>query len=606
MGTLTDSSLPTKPAHSEAIKCGTRDRLPDYLPARMVNEFVYCPRLFFYEWVEGLFRESVDTVEGKSQHGRVDAKATKLPMPKDTTAEAIHSRSVTLSSERHRVITKMDLIEGSENGITPVDYKHGAPRESENGLELWPTDRIQLAVQGLILRENGYRCDEGVAYYSKTRQRVRVPFDEALVSEAERAIAAAWELARTGAIPPPLVDSPKCPGCSLVSICLPDETNALRSSSGSESRTAVQLGLFADTDGHPSGHEPEVETRQLMTPRDDLRPLYLNTQGARVGKSGEVLQIRDRNEKKQDVRMGEICQLNVMGNVQLSTQAIQALCEASVPICYFSQGGWFYGITLGLNTKNIFLRRTQFRLAEEEWFALSLAKRLVAGKIRNQRTMLQRNHIEPSEETLSGLKQMVEAAEYADSTEELLGVEGNAARLYFRDFAGMIKTEDEDGANSQFRFNFGGRNRRPPRDAVNALLSLAYSLLAKDLTIACYAVGFDPYLGYYHQPRFGRPALALDLMEPFRPLIADSAVLAAINTRMVTSKDFVQAGPAVALSPAGRRAFFRAYELRMDSLVTHPMFEYRVSYRRLLEIQARLLARVLDGEIGEYPVFVTR
>ena len=113
-------------------------------------------------------------------------------------------------------------------------------------------------------------------------------------------------------------------------------------------------------------------------------------------------------------------------------------------------------------------------------------------------------------------------------------------------------------------------------------------------------------MGFYHQPRFGRPALALDFMEPFRPLIADSAVLSAINTRMVTPRDFVQAGPGVALTPGGRKAFFRAYELRMDALVTHPLFEYRVSYRRLLEIQARLLARVFDGEIAEYPVFVTR
>jgi CRISPR-associated protein Cas1 len=171
----------------------------------------------------------------------------------------------------------------------------------------------------------------------------------------------------------------------------------------------------------------------------------------------------------------------------------------------------------------------------------------------------------------------------------------------------MIKTEEDDtAAVEQFRFDFAGRNRRPPRDAVNALLSLAYSLLGKDLTIACYAVGFDPYLGFYHQPRFGRPALALDLMEPFRPLIADSAVLSAINTRMVTPRDFVQAGPGVALTANGRKSFFRAYELRMDTLVTHPLFEYRVSYRRLLEIQARLLARVLEGEIAEYPVFVTR
>ena len=155
-------------------------------------------------------------------------------------------------------------------------------------------------------------------------------------------------------------------------------------------------------------------------------------------------------------------------------------------------------------------------------------------------------------------------------------------------------------------FDFTGRNRRPPRDPVNALLSLGYSLLAKDLMVVCHAVGFDPMLGFYHQPRFGRPALALDLMEPFRPLIADSAVLTALNSRMVSAGHFVQSGDAVALTAEGRKAFFRAYELRMDTLVTHPIFEYRVSYRRMLEIQARLLMRVLDGEIGEYPVFVTR
>jgi CRISP-associated protein Cas1 len=473
-------------------------------------------------------------------------------------------------------------------------------------VELWPTDRIQLGVQGLILRENGYGCEEGIVYYQKTRQRVRVEFDEELMGETEREIAAAWELARYGTIPPPLVDSPKCPGCSLVTICLPDETNLLRLAPELAPRPAVQLALFAANNGQASDLPAEPEPRQLIAPRDDLRPLYLNTQGARVGKSGEVLQIRDRDDNKQEVRLRETCQLNVMGNVQLSTQAVQGLCEAGIPICYFSQGGWFYGITTGLNSKNIFLRRTQFRLAEEEWFALSLARQLVAGKIRNQRTMLQRNHVEPQSDDLAAIKRMAEMAERAQSMDELLGVEGNGARLYFQSFAGMIKVNDDDGDRSQFRFDFAGRNRRPPRDAVNALLSLAYSLLVKDLTIACYAVGFDPYLGYYHQPRFGRPALALDLMEPFRPLIADSAVLAAINTRMVTPKDFVQAGPAVALTPAGRKAFFRSYELRMDSLVTHPLFEYRVSYRRLLEIQARFLARVLEGEIGEYPVFVTR
>ncbi len=138
------------------------------------------------------------------------------------------------------------------------------------------------------------------------------------------------------------------------------------------------------------------------------------------------------------------------------------------------------------------------------------------------------------------------------------------------------------------------------------MLSLAYSLLAKDLTIVCHAIGFDPFIGFYHQPRFGRPALALDLMEGFRPLIADSAVLTAVNTRMVTPSDFIRVGRAVALTPEGRKGSSRAYEQRMDTLVTHPLFGYRVNYRRVLEIQARLLARVVTGELSRYPGFETR
>jgi CRISPR-associated protein Cas1 len=596
------------------IQIEAKRELPDYLPARMVNEYAYCPRLFFYEWVEGLFAESVDTVEGAIQHRRVDAKATALPDAKEiegTTAtddarrssvppppQNIHSRSVQLSSERLRVIAKMDLVEVEDGVVTPVDYKHGRPLDGADGLALWPADRAQLGVQGIVLRENGYRCDEGVAYYRKTGQRVRVAFDEAAVAETEALILEAWGLAEAGDIPAPLMDSPKCPGCSLVGICLPDETWRAAEEEADEPQ---QLALF----DVPRRKPVKREVRPMMTPRSELRPLYLNTQGVRIGKSGAVLQVKDKEKLLQEVRIGEICQVNLMGNVQVTTQAVQALCEAEVPVCYFSMGGWFYGITLGLNTKNVFLRRNQFRLADQEYFARTIARRLVAGKIRNQRTLLQRNHVEPKRETLVGMKAMAERAEGAGSLEELLGIEGNAARLYFGEFAGMMKPDEEAGT-SPLPFEMDGRNRRPPRDPVNAMLSLGYSLLTKDLTVACYAVGFDPYVGFYHQPRFGRPALALDLMEPFRALIVDSAVLTAVNTGMVTARDFVRAGGAVALTAGGRKAFFRAYEMRMDTLVTHPMFEYRVSYRRLLEIQARLLARVLEGEIAEYPVFTTR
>jgi CRISPR-associated protein Cas1 len=575
----------------------TGPNLPEYLPARMVNEFCYCPRLFFYEWVQGVFAESSDTLEGSVQHKRVDRKADALPAAEDL-PETIHSRSVTLSSDRLKVVAKLDLVEVADGIATPVDYKRGRPREGVDGQELWPSDQAQLAVQAIVLRDNGYRCDEGIVYYRQTGQRVRVTFDDELMTSTEALIERARGTAASGEIPAPLEDSPKCPRCSLVGICLPDET--LRAAEEVE-RVAQQLPLF---DGAPR-KSVRREVRPLVTQRSERRPLYLNTQGVRVGKSGGVLQVRENEKLMQEARIGEICQVSLMGNVQISTQAVQALCEAEVPVCYFSMGGWFYGITMGLNERNVFLRRNQFRLADQEYFALGLSRRLVAGKVRNQRTLLQRNHVEPDRNTLAGLKEMAERAERAVRLDELLGIEGNAARMYFGDFAGMIKP-DEGQVAREFSFDFEGRNRRPPRDPVNALLSLGYSLLAKDLTVACYAVGFDPYIGYYHQPRFGRPALALDLMEPFRPLIADSAVLTAVNTGMVTPKDFVRAGDSVALTAGGRKGFMRAYELRMDTLVTHPLFDYRVSYRRLLEIQSRLLARVLDGEVAEYPVFTTR
>jgi CRISPR-associated protein Cas1 len=578
---------------------------PDYLPARMLNEFVYCPRLFYYEWVEGVFAHNRETVEGSIRHAKLDGKQDELPDPEAIAdGRVIHSRSVTLASEAHRLIAKLDLLESAEGRVCPVDYKRGSPAKTKGDgpLEAWDADRVQLAAQALILLENGYQCEEGVIYYSATKQRVRVPMDDNLLSETRATVTRAFEAA-ANSIPLPLIDSPKCPRCSLVAICLPDETNAcVRSAIGE---------VAAATDGGEAGTR---EIRRLVPARDDLRPLYLNTQGVSVGKSGNVLQIREKGKLVQEVRMNEISQLNLLGGIQLSTQAVQALCENEIPVAYFSQGSWFYGLTTGLGLKNIFLRREQFRKADDPEFCIKLARALVAGKIRNQRTLLQRNHIEPPAGALARLKCFVEDAEHAKTLETLLGIEGNAARIYFENFSGMIKADENcgaaqesDGQNaSAFDFDFNGRNRRPPRDPVNALLSLAYSMLAKDLTIVCHAVGLDPFQGFYHQLRFGRAALPLDLMEPMRPLIADSAVLTAINTKMVSSRDFLRVGPSVALTGEGRKAFFRAYEQRMDTLVTHPLFGYRVNYRRVLEIQARLLARFLTGEILEYPVFTTR
>jgi CRISPR-associated protein Cas1 len=586
------------------IQAAPRRRvLPDYLPARMLNEFVYCPRLFFYEWVEGLFAHSSDTIEGELRHEKLETRADALPRP--GAEEKIHSRSVMLSSDTYGLIAKIDLVEGDASGVIPVDYKKGRPQETEDGPQAWPADRVQMAAQALILRDNGYRCEQAVLYYDATRQRVRVPIDDTLVAEAMAALVAARALAERGTIPPPLVDSPKCPRCSLVGICLPDETTLWGEAQPEE--PDPQLSLFdLAPDGQESAAAPEADkVRRLVPARDDLRPLYVAGHGLVIGKSGDVLRIRDRDKSVQEVRIGEISQVNLFGNAHLTASAIEGLCRAEKPIAHFSYGGWFYGLTQGLGLKNVFLRRRQFALAEQPVFCLSIARQITAAKIRNQRTMLRRNHIEPAQTLMVQLRRGAEKALMAADLEELLGIEGTAARLYFGAFAGMLKSED-GGEEPEFKFDFAGRNRRPPLDPINALLSFAYSLLTRDLTIVCHSIGFDPLVGFFHQPRFGRPALALDLLEEFRPLIADSAVLSAINTRMVTPADFIRVGSAVSLKPAGRKAFIRAYEQRMDTLVTHPLFGYRVNYRRVLEIQARLLARVIEGEVPRYRGFETR
>lgn len=622
---------------------------PGYLPARMINEAAYCPRLFYLMHVEGQFEHNRDTTEGISVHGRVDAKTDSLAAPQPETAKAetlpldfgdgdpsapapavpspaspdepigapfgsepseaaepttepqpaeqqqpIHARSVTLASDTLRVVAKLDLIEAAGVSATPVDYKKGRPRYRDDGtLSAWDPERIQLCLQALVLRENGFQCDTGVLYFNETRQRVRVEIDEALIELTRQTVERARQLESLAAPPPPLVASPKCPRCSLVAICLPDETNRCR----------ARDQLAPDT--------PSV--RLPATPRDDLRPLYLNTQGLYVGRKSDVLQVKQEGKVVQEVRLREINQVNLFGNIQVSIQVLQRLCEQNIPLVMHSSGGYFHGMLQGTGLKNILLRREQFRMADDVARSLVVAKALVAGKIRNQRVLLMRNHVDPPPQPIKELKRLAGRVERAESAETLLGIEGTAARVYFEHFAGMLKPGDTPldplnalGKPPRFAFDFRGRNRRPPRDPINALLSLAYTLLAKDLAVTAASAGFDPYLGFYHQVRPGRPALALDLMEPFRPLIADSVVLLAVNNRMVYPEHFYEAGRGVTMTDSGRKALFRAYEQRMDQLVTHPLFDYRVSYRRLLEIQTRLLARLVSGELQSYPVFVTR
>jgi CRISP-associated protein Cas1 len=499
-------------------------------------------------------------------------------VPEPAEEKDFEVRSVALSSEVLGMSAKIDLVEGSGGQVCPVDYKRGKP--PQNAERSYEPERVQLCAYGLLLREHGYHCDGGVLLFTESRVRVPVAFDDALVARTRELLGQARETAAAGVLPPPLRASPKCAGCSLHGVCLPDETNQLR---GSVDPSSI---------------------REVRPPLEDGKPFYVSEQGMRVGLSGEVLEARDRERRTVgDAPLREVSQLVVYGNVQVSTQAIRELCERQVPICWMTFGGWLSGMTEGLGHNNVEVRRAQFRRADDEGKALALARRFVRVKIANCRTMLRRNHVDPPARSLQQMAFLSRAADGARSAAELLGIEGNAARLYFEALPGMLHPPEEA---ERMDFDFTTRSRRPPRDPVNALLSMGYSLLVKDVAIAARSVGLDPFVGFYHQPRFGRPALALDLMEEFRPLIADSVALFAVNTGTVTAKDFIRSSLGVSLRPEARKQIIKLYERRMDEEITHPVFGYRISYRRTLEVQCRLLARHLLGEVDTYPEFRTR
>lgn len=585
---------------------GTNDA--DILPVRMLNEYVYCPRLFHLIHVEGRWADNTYTVEGRHVHRRVDQLDHVLP---DAVGEGVAagksndgstggdendasiyaktgsenegddppviSRSVPLSSSELGLTAKLDLVSSDGEQAVPVETKRG--RVPDNPQRSYEPERVQLMAQGLLLREAGYQCDHGILYFAASRTRVDVPFNEELESITLNYLRDAHLAAKSTQLPPPLEDSPKCNGCSLNSICMPDETLALQ-----------QV---------PKDKElPDV--RRLYPAREQATPLYVQEQGAYVGKKSSKLIIRKSGEQIAEARLKDVSQVVLCGNVQISTQTVHLLCEASIPVVYLSTGHWFNGITFGQGLRNAYDRAAQFKTAGDAGQCLAFAQQLVMDKGANQRALLRRNG-QVDKRVLDDMQRLIERATSAGSLEKLLGVEGSIASTYFEHFASMIKPRDFDAT-----WDFTNRNRRPPRDPVNTLLSFGYAMLAKECTVALLSEGLDPWWGFYHQPRHGRPALALDLMEPFRPVVVDSAVISAINTGMVQNRHFTRSASGCMLQPAGRKNFIRSYESRLDQLVTHPLFDYRCSWRVVIRLQARLLARWLRGDVAGYSSFVVR
>jgi CRISPR-associated protein Cas1 len=574
----------------------------------MLNEYAYCPRLFHLMHVEGRWEDNHYTRDGRHVHRRVDQLDHVLPDAENDTDEdeppkckqddgdepPVIARSIPLSSQTLGITAKLDLVSMADNIAVPVETKRG--RVPDNPERSWEPERVQLMAQGLLLREQGYHCDHGFLYFAASRTRVLIPFTDELEQRTRDLLEQTKLATQATSLPLPLENSPKCHGCSLNGICLPDET-----------LTAAALDrplVITDSDvDDNSNDEPEHVVRRLYPARDEAQPLYVQKQGAFIGKTSQSLTIRKEGQTLNTVKLKDISHVVICGNIGISAQAIHTLCEAGIPIVHLSMSHWFYGITHGINLRNAFDRAAQFQAAQNDHLKLQFARYLVASKASNQRTMLRRNASNAStlDRTLTDMQELIDRLPNVTNIPSMLGHEGMIASHYFRHFDKMLKPQDFDAT-----WDFAGRNRRPPKDPVNALLSFGYAMLAKEFTVALLAEGLDPWWGLYHKPRHGRPSLALDLMEPFRPVVVDSAVITAINTGMTRASHFTRSKAGCILQPDGRKNFIRAYENRLGQLVTHPLFGYRCSWRSMIKLQARLFSRWLRKDIPHLPEVVTR
>ncbi len=571
----------------------------ELLSCRNVAEYAYCPRLFYYMAVEGIFAPSADTEQGCAVHRRTSQPSQSTEEDEEEPAEDPDKpksiRSLALTSERYGLTGVIDLTELNGNIATPVEYRKGTPRhlsispppeevEEDTGspalplAEPWPADRVQVGLQALLLEEASYAVNQAVIYYAAERRRITVTVDQQLRDEVIAVLRAARECSK-GARPLPLVNDPRCPRCSLLPICLPDEIN--------QSRGAVE--------------GEEATPRKLWPPRDEGIQVVVLQQGTRVSISGQSLEIISRKGTvERQIPLAGLESLALLGHVQISTQAIHALADKSVPIAFLSSAGRLVTVLDPLDSVSADVRRKQVRRLDQTQTCLELARVLIAAKIRNQRAVLMRNHPQLPEGIADSLAALARRTDSADSLESVRGHEGAAAAAYYGLFGSLFK--GSEGA----RFDKNGRQRRPPPDPVNCCLSLAYSMLCHECIAALRLARLEPSIGAFHVSRPGRPALALDLMEPFRPLVADSLAITAFNKGELTQGHFLDTAAGCSLTDAGRRAFFKAYARRMDTVVTHPVFEYRLSYRRMIYLHAKMIAAWIMEEIPNLAFLTTR
>ncbi|WP_017662208.1 type I-D CRISPR-associated endonuclease Cas1d [Baaleninema simplex] len=331
--------------------------------------------------------------------------------------------------------------------------------------------------------------------------------------------------------------------------------------------------------------------------------VYIAQEDAFLGKVDERLSVKYQRDRLLDIPLIKINGIVVLGRATVSPAVVEELLDRNIPLSFLTRTGRYRGRLEPEVTRNIFVRRAQWGASGETSISTDAVRGFVRGKLKNYRSLLQRKQRENPEltlgEAIEQLHRAIAALKKTHHIDRLRGYEGAGSAAYFGCFGQLVRGEG---------FSFTHRNRRPPLDPINSLLSLGYALLRHDIQSALNIVGFDPYLGYLHTERYGRPSLALDVMEEFRPLVVDVVALAVTNKRLLTPGDFETepVSGAVSLTSDGLKVFLRAYEEKKQSKFKHPVMGCKCTYQEAFEIQGRLLAKFLMGETDKYPPLVLR
>ncbi|TVS77667.1 CRISPR-associated endonuclease Cas1 [Mycobacterium helveticum] len=527
----------------------------DPLPISLVAHHVFCPRR---AWLEAAGEET-DTYQ--MSVGELAHRATDDP----TRSRGDRHRSVDIAHRAWGITGRADTVESHDGSLRVVEYKATPVRRKAE-----PTApmRIQLALQSASLQEMGHAVTEHAVYFTTHHKYVPVVLSDADFDAARVEVIKTRETLQSATAPEPLHDDPRCMNCSHVSICLPDER--------------AQMPV----------------TRRIHVADPDSQIVHLATFGSRAFTRGGRLRISARGEELASFPLERVSGLVVHGNVDLSSALIRELLWRGLTIVWCSGAGRVVGWSHTANTPNGLERVRQHGASAEG--RLALAREFVGAKIANQATLLRRNGDAP--ETVSHLRAMQRNALNAETLDALYGFEGEAAARYFASFATMLR----DRQRAAFMARWRGRAGRGAFDPLNVALNFVYGVLVAETIRAVAACGLDPHAGFLHSSNRNKPALALDLMEEFRAPLGDAVVLTAINNYEITESDFSSALGSCRLRDKGRKALLSAYERRLATEFAHPVFKYKITWRRAIEVQARMVLGYIDGSQAKYTGVTTR